>query len=152
MDATARSAGPPSKDLPVDRRMLIALLLAASAADARSPSPWIASGPLDSRVIDARGDHMRTGPPGIVVRANGRTRSLDCGGGNIAIDGHGNRLTLANCQRVTIDGSGNRLQVAFAQPGNISLLGDRNQIAWSAAPALQVDLSDIGRHNRVRAR
>ena len=133
-------------------RSVVAALLLAASVDARSPSPWIASGPLDSRVIETRHDRMRAGPPGIVVRADWRTGTLDCAGGDIAIDGRANRLTLANCQRVTVDGNSNRLTIAFARPGNISLLGDHNHVTWSAAPALEVALSNIGRDNRIRAR
>lgn len=85
----------------------------------------------------------------VVVRTNGKTRSVDCRGSTLTVDGNANRLKVARCPRVMVDGNGNDLAVTFAQPGRLALLGNRNRIAYRAARGVPVRVSDVGMGNRA---
>lgn len=116
-------------------------------------------------VIDAGGIHTATadvGPHGIqghrgssggtTISANGQTRSVDCGGGTLTVDGNGNHLTVSNCATVAVNGNGNEVAAAFAQSGRLSTMGNRNTVRWHAAPSIHVAIANPGTKNVVYRR
>jgi hypothetical protein len=136
--------------------MLIGLVLASYIllpplpTPQHPPQPWMEGGPQDSRVIDHKGEHARSGPPGVVVKASFKRRlRVDCRGGPAAIDGNTDRIQLSNCSRVSIDGSHNGVTIAFLTPGGISVNGNGNVIHWTAPAGVPVTIGNVGRGNEI---
>lgn len=145
------------------RLPLLALLLvlpAASAAQVRIGPNGIHSG---DTAIDATGVHtdgadvttsgVRTnGRGGVVIVTNGGTRSVDCHGGRLTLNGNRNRLDVANCTALTIAGNDNEVAARFAGSGTIAVPGNHNRIAWRAAPRANVSVNNLGTGNAVAGR
>jgi hypothetical protein len=117
-----------------------------------SPQPWMPGGPQQSRVFDRKGEHMASGPAGVVVKVSARRKlRIDCAGLPASIDGNLDRVVLTNCPRVSVNGSHNGVTVSFAGSGGLDLHGDANHVRWSAPTGSEVAVSDIGRRNEVKA-
>jgi hypothetical protein len=108
----------------------------------------------------------RPAPPPIVVRGNGESKSYDCKGAAIAVDGDENHLSLRNCSKVMVNGNENDLRLeencpALSIPGNdnvvaagkvetISILGNENTVTWTSdSPGRKPSISNLGSGNSV---
>ena len=136
------------------------LVIASSAAAQTSIGPnGIRSG---NTVIDSSGVHTATadvGSNGVrthgstlggqTILTNGRTRSIDCGGKALTVEGNGNHLTLTHCSAIQIDGNSNVATARFDEPGRIAVNGNRNAVSWAAPPQVRVSASNVGTRNSV---
>jgi len=113
--------------------------------------------------IDATGIHAEgtdvtaagvaeNGRGGTVIRTNGQTRTVDCDGGRLTVNGNANHLTVRRCSAVTVNGNANHLNAAFAADGRLSVMGNRNTVAWSAPPRVRVAVASPGTRNSVTRR
>lgn len=154
-----------SKNADVKRWILVLLLLPVAAT---------AQTTIDSRGIrtpgvriDASGVHTGTADitaAGVVARddAGGRRtvaiagsdqrRSVDCGGGVLAVSGAANVLTVANCRSVQISGAENRVRIAFGAIGSINVSGSDNSAIWSGLRNGHYTVSNSGSDNTVTRR
>jgi len=88
---------------------------------------------------------------GTTINTNGNTRTVDCGGGALTVNGNSNRLTVAHCSRVTIAGNGNVAVVAFSHTGSrLFVPGNRNTVTWNAPRDVRVSASAPGTRNSVK--
>ena len=149
-----------------DRLILGATVVIAAA----SPAPaQLSIGPGGVRsgntVIDSTGVHTagadvtsggvrarRAGPGATIIRTNGGTRAIDCGGRSLTVDGNSNHLRVTNCASVTIDGNANDLSAGYAAAGRLSVLGNHNRVSWHAAPGVRVAVTNLGTANTVGRR
>ena len=98
--------------------------------------------------VTGRGVHTRQGA-GTVILTNGGSRSVDCGGRALTVNGNRNRLQARRCSAIVVNGNGNDLAANFSAPGGLSLLGNRNQVRWHAARGVRVSVSNLGTGNSV---
>ena len=101
--------------------------------------------------VTAAGVRSGTGG-GTVILTNGGTRSVDCHGGRLTVDGNANRLDVVRCATVTVAGNDNVVTARFDAPGRIGVPGNRNRITWRAGPRIQVQVSTLGNRNAVARR
>lgn len=99
--------------------------------------------------VDAAG--VRAGD-GRVIRTNGNTRAVDCGGGALTLDGNANRFAVAHCSPVTINGNDNVLDVALRSGDELATLGNRNAVNWHAPRGARVAVNTLGNRNRISRR
>lgn len=117
--------------------------------------------------IDSSGVHTSTADitaGGVVARdsaSGGRTvtisgsdqhRSVDCGGGVLAVSGADNVLGVTNCRSVQISGADNRVRIAFGAIGSISVSGSENSAIWSGPRNGHYSISNSGSNNTVTRR
>ena len=83
------------------------------------------------------------------ILTNGRTRSIDCGGKALTLEGNSNHLRLTHCSAILINGNSNVVTARFDEPGRITVNGNRNAVSWSAPPQVRVSASNVGTRNSV---
>jgi hypothetical protein len=85
----------------------------------------------------------------VVISNNEQTRTIDCTGGNVTVDGNVNTLSLTGeCQNVEINGNENTVRIEAAAA--ISVAGNQNRVTWrrgvgSASPRI----SNLGTANSI---
>lgn len=146
--------------------LLHRLMLATALVSALPVAAQTSIGPngirSGSTVIDSSGVHTATsdvGPQGVrahdgtpggqTVLTNGGTRSINCGGKALTLEGNSNHLTLTRCSPIQIDGNLNVVRARFDEPGRIAVSGNRNVVSWSAPPQGRVSTSNLGAHNSI---
>ena len=147
-------------------RLMISAVVAACAMPAGAQ---VSIGPNGVRsgntVIDASGVHTATADVGArgaqtrrsslggtTIRTNGQTRSIDCRGKALTLDGNNNRLTLSRCATILVNGNSNDVTASFAAPGRLSVMGNSNTVRWQAAQHVHVAVSNLGNQNVITRR
>ena len=88
----------------------------------------------------------------IAVRTNGATRTIDCGGGRLSVEGNRNRLTIANCRAVSVLGNHNVAAVRYTVSGSLLVAGNDNMVRWASPRTVRVGVSAPGSRNTVARR
>ena len=84
------------------------------------------------------------------LNTNGGTVTHDCKGGDAAVNGNENTLTLRNCGRVAVNG--NRNTVDATVNAALSVLGNNNTVTWAPTTGAKPQSSNLGTGNRVTRR
>ena len=79
--------------------------------------------------VTGRGVGVRGGRGDTTINGNDATRTVDCGGGALTVNGNRNRITARECRDIT-------------------LAGNRNQVRWHRE-AGRTAVSNVGNGNRV---
>lgn len=83
-----------------------------------------------------------------VISDSELTRTHDCAGGSVVVEGSENVLTLKNCAEIAIKGSENK--ITAVAPGTLKVLGVENQVTWSAGPdGKRPQIANMGSENTV---
>ena len=128
--------------------------IAVGANGIRSGTTVIDAGRVHTATADIGSHGVRTHGStlgGTTIRGNGQTRTIDCGGSALTLDGNANHLTLSGCSTILVNGNMNEIAARFGRPGRLSIMGNRNRIGWHAAPRTHVAVSDLGNRNVVTA-
>lgn len=99
--------------------------------------------------VTGSGVHARQDRGDATILTNGATRTVNCRGGMLTIDGNRNRLSLIDCAQLTVAGNRNDITARFTAPGRITVAGNRNTVAWQSSPRIRVGIDNVGNDNVI---
>lgn len=79
-----------------------------------------------------------------------QTATIDCVGGQAAIMGSNNDLTIkGNCTSLSLAGSNNKISIQFAPGAQVSFVGSGNTISWTSTDNKPPKVSYVGSGNTL---
>jgi hypothetical protein len=123
---------------------------AAGAGAAKSAGSGATSSSAKAGTAAKAGGGAAAAGPAVVVADEKATRSIDCRGRGVTVQGNGNTLTLrGTCGKLDVQGNENIISVDTVHA--VSTTGNKNRVTWTrAADGETPDTSDLGNGNVIR--
>lgn len=84
------------------------------------------------------------------VNDNGLTKTIDCGGGKVSVNGNDNKITVTgSCRELSV--MGNQNSVTIESVSLISVMGNQNKVVWKRAEGQKKpSVNNLGVKNSVK--
>lgn len=84
------------------------------------------------------------------VNDNGLTKTIDCGGGKVSVNGNDNKITVTgSCRELSV--MGNQNSVVIESVSLISVMGNQNKVVWKRAEGQKKpSVNNLGNKNSVK--
>lgn len=84
------------------------------------------------------------------VNDNGLTKTIDCAGGKVSVNGNENKITVTGtCREVSV--MGNENSVTIDNVALISVMGNKNKVVWKRSEGQKKPtVNNLGNKNSVK--